>query len=79
MGENLDKYEIKDHAKRREREKRGHFIGVELLNGDKVFGTLEESRPNILFIKCKGISSLREVHRALVKRFMFLIEGGNND
>lgn len=78
MGEDLSKHEIKDHAKRRRKEARGRTIAVQLLNGDKVFGTLEESRPNVLLVRDKD-NNLKDIHRALVKRFMLIIDGGTND
>lgn len=77
MAENLDKYPIEKHVKRRQREKKGRLIGAELLNGDKVFGDIEETRPNVFIVKDKE-GQLREVHRTLIKRFMFIIDGGAN-
>lgn len=77
MGENLDKYPIKDHVKRREKEKKGTFVGVELLSGDKIFGIVEETRPNVLVIRDKE-NSLKDIHRALVKRYVHIIDGGAN-
>ena len=79
MGEDLSKHEIKDHAKRRSREKKGRTIGVQLLNGNKIFGILEGSRPNILMIRDRENNDLKDVHRALVRRFMLVIDGGNKD
>lgn len=78
MGEDLTKHEIKDHAKRRTKEKRGRPIGVQLLNGEKVFGTLEESRPNVLLVRDRD-NKLKDIHRALVRRFMFVIDGGTDN
>ena len=78
MGEDLSKHEIKDHAKRRRKEKKGLPIGVQLLNGDKVFGILEESRPNVLLVRDRD-NNLKDIHRALIKCFMFVLDGGNNN
>jgi hypothetical protein len=78
MGENLDSHEIKDHVKRRKKEKVGRTIGVELLNGDKVIGILEESRPNLLLVRDRADNKVKDVHRALVKRFMLIVDGGSD-
>lgn len=75
MGENLDKYPIQERVKQRKGERKGRFVGVELLSGDKVFGVLEETQPNVMLIRDKE-NSLKDIHRTLVKRFMFLINGG---
>jgi len=80
MGENLDKHEIKPQVKKRSRkEKKGRVIGVELLNGEKIIGVLEESRPNILLIRDKETGDIRDIHRAIIKRFMLAIEGGRKE
>ena len=76
MGENLDKYLIKDHVKRREHEKKGMFVGIELLNGDKVFGVIEETRPNVFVVRDNRTDKSKSIHRALIKKFMYLIDGG---
>jgi hypothetical protein len=78
MGEDLSKHEIKDHVKRRKREREGRTIGVDLLNGDRIVGILEESRPNILMVRDRADNLLKDIHRALVIRFMFIIDGGND-
>jgi hypothetical protein len=75
----LTGYEIKDHVKRRKKESRGKTIGVELLNGMKIIGTLEESRPNILAVLDWEDEVVKDIHRALVRRFMIVIDGGKND
>lgn len=77
MGENLDKHEIKPQAKKRsKREKKGRVIGIELLSGDKVIGILEESQPNVLLVRDPETNTIRDIHRAIIKRFMVSIEGG---
>ena len=78
MGEDLSKHEIKNHAKRRRKEKKGLSIGVQLLNGDKVFGILEESRPNVLLVRDRD-NKLKDIHRAMVSRFMFVLDGGTDN
>lgn len=74
----LDSKEIKDHVKRRKKEKHGRFIGLQMLDGTKVFGLLEESRPNLLLIKDLETGQVKDVHRALIRRFMLVVDGGTN-
>jgi hypothetical protein len=77
MGENLDQHEIKPQVKKRnKREKKGRIIGAELLNGEKIIGILEESRPNVLLIRDQKTGDIKDIHRAIIKRFMLRIEGG---
>jgi len=76
MGENLDRYDIKDTAKKRITEKNGRTIGVILLDGTRVVGTLEESRPNMLIIKDRTTNQLRDIHRAITRGFMLVAQGG---
>jgi|WetSurSiteA1Bulk_404760.scaffolds.fasta_scaffold57755_2 hypothetical protein len=78
MGEDLTKHEIKDHVKRRKKEQTGRTIGVELLSGDRVVGVLEESRPNVLMVRDRADGLLKDIHRALVKRFLLIIDGGSD-
>lgn len=75
MGEKLDK-RVKDHNKKGHKEKKGRTVGVELLNGEKIFGTLENSRTNILLIRDFKDNRIKDVHRAIIKRFLILIQGG---
>jgi hypothetical protein len=77
MGENLDNHEIKEHVKRRKAEKVGRTIGVELLSGDRIIGVLEETRPNILMVRDRKDGQVKDIHRALVKKFMLVADGGN--
>jgi hypothetical protein len=78
MGENLDNHKIKEHVKRRKAEKVGRTIGVELLSGDRIIGVLEETRPNILMVRDRKDGQIKDIHRALVKKFMLVADGGNN-
>jgi hypothetical protein len=75
LGETLDK-RIKDHNKKGHKEKKGRTVGVELLNGEKIFGTLENSRTNVLLIRDFKDNRIKDVHRAIIKRFLILIKGG---
>lgn len=78
MGENLDNHEIKEHVKRRKSEKVGRTIGVELLSGERIIGILEETRPNVLMVRDRKDGQIKDIHRALVKKFMLVADGGNN-
>lgn len=71
----LDKHEIKEHVKRRRKEKQGRFLGLQMLDGTKIFGTLEESKPNILLVKDSEDNQVKDIHRALIKRFMLVVDG----
>ena len=78
MGENLDKHPIKNQAKRRLTEEHGRTIGVILLDGNRIIGTLEESRPNILVVRDWQTNTLKDIHRAIIKSFMLIVRGGCN-
>lgn len=75
MSEILDK-RIKEHNKKGRKEKKGRTIGVELLNGEKVFGILENSRTNVLLVRDFKDNRIKDIHRAIIKRFLILITGG---
>ena len=69
---------ITDHTKHRRTEKRGRSICVQFINGEKLFGELIEHKPNILIIKDWSDGFTKEFHRATMKRFLVIVDGGQN-
>jgi hypothetical protein len=67
---------ITEHTKHRKLEKRGRSVCVQFLRGDKVFGELVDHKPNILVVRDWSDGFVKEFHRATIRRFLLLIDGG---
>jgi|WetSurMetagenome_2_1015567.scaffolds.fasta_scaffold1356711_2 hypothetical protein len=68
---------ITSFTKSRRAEIKGRSIYIQLLNGEKVYGELIKHQPNIFIVKDpKDPEVLKEIHRATIKRFMIVVDGG---
>lgn len=75
----LDQY-ITNYNKKRKREKSGRTVGVSLAGGELIIGELLRHETNKLYVKDWLDHDMeKEIHRATVKRFMIIIDGGGSD
>lgn len=75
----LDKY-VPEKSRQRKREKNGRTIGLVLRDGKRIIGELINHETNKLRIKDWRDNDLeKDIHRALVIRFLLVIEGGKDE
>jgi hypothetical protein len=70
---------INKFTKARTAEKRGITIGLGLLSGDKIIGTLLDKQPNVFTVLDFEDRIPKEIHRATIQRFMVILQGGLDD
>jgi small nuclear ribonucleoprotein (snRNP)-like protein len=70
--------EIDKYTKRTRGEKPGYVIGLELKNGEKIFGRLVKTDKDTLYVETLDEPVIvKDVHRVLIKRRMILLTGGH--
>lgn len=72
--------QISDKTKRRKTEASGRTIALQLVSGEKIYGQLVKHEPNVLHVQDWNDNNMvKDIHRAMVKRFVILLRGGSNE
>ena len=74
------KKEIAESVKKRKTEQKGRLIALQLVDGRKIVGTLEDHNATTLFVReFNEPQFIKDIDRKIVARFIVSVQGGNDD
>lgn len=71
--------EVAKTVKKRKSEQKGRVVALQLVDGRKIIGTLEDHNVSTLFVReFKEPQFVKDIDRTIVARFVVSVQGGDN-